>query len=177
MPTNIHKSGRKIGSIPWNKGRKMVDYPHVGFQTGHKSYLTKSSGRKISQKLKGVPKSLEARINMSLGRPRGKDHPNWKNGASSKHELIRKGINFTLWREAVFKRDNWTCQKCKIRGGLELHPHHVLNFSEYPKLMFIVDNGITLCKKCHKEFHRIYNFRNNTREQINEFCADRLGIA
>ena len=78
-----------------------------------------------------------------------------------------------LWREAVFARDNWTCQKCQIKGG-KLHPHHVRNFSEIIELRTSIENGITFCEKCHKIFHKIYGVRNNTLEQVKEF-QDNMG--
>ena len=77
-------------------------------------------------------------------------------------------MEFRLWREAVFARDNWTCQKYGIKGG-RLHPHHIKNFSEYPELRFAVDNGITFSEKAHKEFHKKYGIKNNTKEQLEEF--------
>jgi 5-methylcytosine-specific restriction endonuclease McrA len=94
--------------------------------------------------------------------------PNWKGGITPINKIIRNSIEFRLWREAVFARDNWTCQKCKIRGG-KLHPHHIFNFSTYLDLRFAIDNGITLCESCHKEFHKKYRNQNNTKEQLQEF--------
>ena len=79
----------------------------------------------------------------------------WKGGISKQNEKMRKGIEFRLWREAVFARDNFTCQKYGIKGG-ELHPHHIQNFAQYPELRFAIDNGITLSEKAHKEFHKKY---------------------
>jgi len=32
-----------------------------------------------------------------------------------------------------------------------------------------IDNGITLSKEVHKEFHKRYGIKNNTREQLEEF--------
>ena len=34
---------------------------------------------------------------------------------------------------------------------------------------FAIDNGITLLEEVHKEFHKIYDKKNNTREQLKEF--------
>jgi len=31
------------------------------------------------------------------------------------------------------------------------------------------NNGIILCKKCHKEFHKIYSRKDNTQEQLIKF--------
>lgn len=92
----------------------------------------------------------------------------WKGGIYSKNEAARRNIEVRLWREAVFARDNWVCQKCEVKGGT-LNAHHVKNFSQYPDLRISIGNGITFCKECHKEFHKIYTKKNNTKEQLIEF--------
>lgn len=85
-------------------------------------------------------------------------------------KVWRKRTEFRLWREAVFARDNWTCQKCGSRGD-SLHPHHIRNFAEYPELRFAIDNGITLCVKDHRTFHSRYGSKLNTRDQLMEFIG------
>jgi hypothetical protein len=100
----------------------------------------------------------------------GKTNPNWKGGVSKKNHNIRGSIEFRLWREAVFARDNWTCQKYGTKGG-KLHPHHIQNFSQFPELRFAIDNGITLSERAHREFHKKYGKKNNTREQLLEFIS------
>lgn len=78
----------------------------------------------------------------------------WKNGISTENHRLRASKKWRVWREAVFERDNYTCQDCGNRGSqgnpLSLHPHHINSFAEYPSLRFVVRNGITLCEKCHK---------------------------
>lgn len=58
-------------------------------------------------------------------------------------------FEYKLWREAVFKRDNFTCIWCDARGG-KLTSDHIKPFSLFPELRFSIDNGRTLCLSCHK---------------------------
>ncbi len=39
------------------------------------------------------------------------------------------------------------CYLCEARK--ELEAHHLKSFIQYPDLRFDINNGITLCKKCH----------------------------
>ena len=73
-----------------------------------------------------------------------------------------------LWRKAIFVRNDYTCRKCKKRGG-KLHCHHIQNFAQYSELRFDINNGITFCRDCHNCFHKIYGKKNNTKEQLEEF--------
>jgi len=118
----------------------------------------------MSEKHKGKKLPFAQRKKMSESHT-GKKHWNWKGGITPVNNTIRKSIESRLWRESVFARDNWTCQKCRKRG-IYLTPHHIQNFAQYPELRFVIDNGITLCKECHKLFHKRYGRRNNTIEQI-----------
>lgn len=54
------------------------------------------------------------------------------------------------WRNAIYKRDDYTCTKCGARG-VELNADHILPFSAFPDLRFDIDNGRTLCRPCHEE--------------------------
>ena len=90
------------------------------------------------------------------------------NGNSDENQKIRSSKEYKLWQKAVFEIDNWTCQKCQQRGG-NLHAHHIFNFADYPLLRTSIENGITFCKKCHKEFHKKYGRKNNTKEQLIKF--------
>lgn len=97
---------------------------------------------------KGYRHSKETMGKMAISRKRGADHPNWKGGVTPINKKIRASLEFKLWREAVFKRDDYTCTFCKQRGGI-LHPDHIKQFASYPELRFVLENGRTLCKSCH----------------------------
>lgn len=99
---------------------------------------------------------------------KGERNHNWKGGINPINDTIRKSLEYKLFVDSVFARDGYTCQKTKIRGG-KLHAHHILNFAQHPELRFAIDNGVTLSKKAHQEFHKIYGRKNNTKEQLEEF--------
>jgi 5-methylcytosine-specific restriction endonuclease McrA len=98
---------------------------------------------------------------------KGKKPWNWK-GLTPENKRIRNSIDYRLWRKSCFIRDNYICQKTGISGGY-LVAHHINNFAEFPELRFAIDNGITLSLKAHKEFHKKYGMKNNTKEQLEEF--------
>lgn len=107
----------------------------------------------------------------TAGLIRGENHPNYN------HELTKEerkeGRNYPeyyLWRDKVYERDDYTCQKCGIRGKV-LNAHHILNYSSHPEKRTDIANGITLCSDCHNEFHRIYSRFDNNDEQIKEFIS------
>jgi len=79
----------------------------------------------------------------------GNLNSNWKKGKTQKLRP-RLTTKYKIWRTTVFKRDNYTCQKCERRGG-KLEAHHIKSWISYPKLRFIISNGITYCYKCHHQ--------------------------
>lgn len=80
-------------------------------------------------------------------------HWNWQGGITKENHLIRNSTLYKDWRKRVFERDNFTCQRCLKRGG-KLNAHHIEKFSKNIKKRFDVNNGITLCTKCHREVHK-----------------------
>lgn len=85
-------------------------------------------------------------------RVKGKNNINWNGGITSEQDKIRHTKELCLWRKAVFARDNWTCQKCGQQSGM-LNAHHKKSFVKYLELRTSIENGITLCKKCHNLIH------------------------
>lgn len=103
---------------------------------------------------------------------RGKNHPNYKDGGvyrNQRHTEMGR-IEYKLWRDACFARDGYTCQKYGTIGG-DLEVHHLDNWKDFPELRLAIDNGITLSKKAHREFHKKYGMKHTIKGQLLEFLA------
>lgn len=58
---------------------------------------------------------------------------------------------YAEWRKRVYKRDKFTCQMPNCKSKKCLQAHHIKKWSSASMLRFDVNNGITLCLKCHKQ--------------------------
>jgi len=145
------------GFIPWNKGLKKEDNPlykrprsditkkRIGL--AHKGkVMSKESRLKIGKFNKGKKLSEEHKKKMSIATIKRYDRIGRK--VYKRYIHVRDKI-YINWRTKVFERDNWTCQTCGIRGCY-LEAHHTHSWSEYPKLRYELENGVTLCLACHK---------------------------
>lgn len=88
---------------------------------------------------------------------------------------VRRNVVVDWWKK-IFERDNYSCQKCGDSTGGNLQAHHIKRLSiiieeivnniyeiDFNNLIEIVskdenilslNNGITLCYKCHKNLHK-----------------------
>lgn len=108
---------------------------------------------------------------------KGPDNPLYKNGSLPFRKSIKRNRHYKNWYKAVYRRDEFTCQKCGSKK--DLHAHHIIHFaslldeflSTHHKLSVIdnkdellelafkhppfwdVSNGKTLCKECHQLEH------------------------
>lgn len=80
----------------------------------------------------------------------------------------RKYPEYIAWRRLIYEADDYTCHCCGESGGT-LNAHHLRGYAEYPELRTDVNNGVTLCYECHREFHRRYGTRGFTPEDFSEF--------
>ena len=145
--------------------------------------------------LEGIPKSAESNEKRSRShkkwcaenpqsvanrgkKVRGDNHYNWKGDISKLSVSIRRLTENRKWMDGVKKRDGM-CQSCGSTS--ELESHHIVHFSELLRIhdiqsrdtardckeLWDLDNGITLCKKCHCERHgRKYTPNGQGRRQL-----------
>lgn len=104
----------------------------------------------------------------------GENNPSWNPDITNEERLQKRDyLEYQKWRQSVYERDDYTCQCCGIRGE-NIVAHHILNFAEHKELRTELSNGITLCEvNCHRPFHNEYGYRNNNRQQLDEFINRR----
>ena len=107
-----------------------------------------------------------------LRRRIGIDHPRYNQNLSDEERSKRRGHFSTVWSSQILERSTYTCQSCNKHGG-NLNAHHLNAWNAFPEQRFDLDNGVTLCTDCHKEFHSQYGYGDNTREQLNEYAASK----
>lgn len=123
---------------PWNKGLSGKDY---------KKHYKKGFGGLI--KIGSKPWN-KGNYNISRGLKR----------------ILRDCFKMQSWRNSCFRRDNFTCQECGIYGT-KLVVHHIVHFESiirhynvqsvldglFLNELWDINNGVTLCKECHKIKH------------------------
>lgn len=102
----------------------------------------------------------------------GDKHWKWNPNRTDAERADRRNGNKSLineWRKKIYQKDNYTCQHCHKKNEHDLVAHHLNGFDKFEEQRYDVNNGITLCEQCHKNFHHIYGYGNNTKEQFLEF--------
>ena len=160
-------------NIPWNKGitgkklSKETISRMIQSRTGKplseqrkKNISISLCGRTLSedhkQKISQAMKSLH-RVPLTCfkkgNKPTSVDkHWKWRGGITNQNHKIRNTLEYKLWRQSVFRRDNYRCIWCGGHKG-RIHADHIKPFAQYPELRFAIDNGRTLCESCHKKRH------------------------
>jgi hypothetical protein len=92
-------------------------------------------------------------------------------GCSEKYSIecikTRRYEKYVDWRKRIFERDEYRCSVCGKTGGM--HAHHLVNYIYDQDHSYDLNNGITMCKECHRLFHKTYGVKNNTKNQFKEF--------
>ena len=107
---------------------------------------------------------------------RGSDHFKWDSNKTDEERIKgRRFPEYIEWVKNIYKRDNYTCQICGLKHSKKnpINAHHIESYNSNLDLRINIDNGITLCKKCHNNFHHQFGYGDNTKEDLINFIKNR----
>lgn len=137
-----------FGKKPWNSGLKTGIVPSTAFKKGQSAW------------------------NLGLkGFQAGESNVNWKGGVTLLNDQERKTLELKIWKFYLRSIFGYTCFKCGTKGGY-LNVHHIYNFHNNESLRDSIDNGVVLCKTCHREFHSKNGNKNNSALQLFNFIYE-----
>jgi 5-methylcytosine-specific restriction endonuclease McrA len=154
-------SEKQKGRIPWNKGVPLKEETKVKLRNCNLGKPSPTKGKTLS---------IETRKKLSCHN-RGISINEFKDFTTPLNELERVKIKKSSLRQECFKKNNFTCQKCKIKG-LKLNAHHINSFHRFIDLRFELSNLACLCADCHNMFHLIFGKKDNTEEQFIDFLEE-----
>ena len=104
-----------------------------------------------------ITEGRNSKISLAMSKEK---NPNWRGGPKIPRDMrnaIRKRREYKNWRSSVFQRDAYTCRSCGSKNGsgkaIALEAHHIMPFIDYPLFRWDPQNGLTLCRPCHQNFH------------------------
>ena len=151
----------------WNKGIRKIPFTTKACEVCHSTYergpkcgdqdwlkrkfCSKSCKSRGNKYRLGHKHSVETRKKMSDSHPKGELSPIWRKDRTE-HWLNkdrRSNLDYKLWRESVFSRDEFKCRIADKNCVNYMEAHHILSWREYPELRYQITNGITLCRSHH----------------------------
>ena len=168
--THSEESKTKIS----NAHKLMVGERNPFYGKKHTDKAKKLNGLASKERWGDIEFRKKVAINRK-GKQSGSKNPRWKGGITPLHQMVRDCERYLNWRTLVFSRDLFTCVQCgQVSGDIEAH--HKVKFSSILSVFLLtynqfspiedketlvrlaekfepfwnIDNGETLCKKCHK---------------------------
>ena len=138
-----------------------------------KGLQVKLTGEEFKQLVEGS----HASVYTCNGECYGEDCENCKN-----ESLVSCWVNFNRYdfikdygafRRLVLIRDDYKCLCCGNDNEKDLQVHHIRAFKDNLELATSVKNGATLCKDCHKKYHKKYGWKGK-QETFSKFIKEML---
>lgn len=100
----------------------------------------------------------------------GEKHFRWKTDKTQEERINGRNYDeYYIFIRKVLQRDDYTCQCCKNKVDGDANVHHLDGYDWCQEKRTDETNGITLCENCHKNFHSVYGYGNNTKQQFEEW--------
>ena len=106
-------------------------------------------GQKAWNKGKTWSDEVKKKISLKSQNRVGNKNPNWRGGGIQKRDKRRNLKIVKLWRKSCLERDGFKCLWCQSTDKLEVN--HIIPLRDIKDIELLgqLDNGITLCRKCH----------------------------
>lgn len=106
----------------------------------------------------------------------GENNPRYNPKLTEEERLQERNLEgYAEWRLAVYKRDDFTCQICGDKKE-RLNAHHLDAYMWDVENRTNVENGVTLCKVCHSEYHKIHGRGKNTKEEFYNYIKSKEAL-
>lgn len=97
-----------------------------------------------------------------------------KNKTDKEREKIRYSLEYVNMLKRIRIRDNNKCIVCSSKSNLVVH--HLNSYTDFVDERCDDNNCVLLCENCHKNFHHLYGYFHNTKEQFEEWLGKTLKI-
>lgn len=108
----------------------------------------------------------------------GANNPAWKSDKTDEERINGRAYpEYNDFIKRVLARDNYTCQCCgDMNTNRDIEVHHLDGYDWCKEKRTDDTNGITLCSSCHSNFHSIYGYGDNTKEQFTEWLGKTIEL-
>lgn len=167
MGKYMSKTRVKENNVRWNGGNVKCNCDFCGKDIEVKRSIYKIRKNNFCNlKCMGEWKSIN-----EVGEKNRNYNPNLTDEDRKYYRKADRGLKKFI--KGVYERDRYTCQCCGKVGG-KLNAHHLNGYHWDKGNRINIDNGVTLCASCHKDFHKTYGNKYNTKEQFCEYMDNRL---
>ena len=127
-------------------------------------YINPMKGKQLSEETRKHMSENHADVNGEKNPVYGKGYlfageknPNWRHDLTDEDRQYRKyKTGYKAWIKNVKQKANYTCNCCGYIGYEKdgvMVGHHLNDYHTHKELATDINNGVCLCKHCHKEFH------------------------
>jgi hypothetical protein len=180
-PGKIAREGYPFLSEPQERRRRkgifsLVDIPEDKFILGSTELLCyESEGERALREVNSAAARYhkinhkQPIITYNLREIMGDDAFDTKYSLIPRQYVSERDYRHAEWSLDVRRRDGFMCQKCGKGHAYTIHAHHIEAYNTAIDLRYDVNNGISLCRECHADFHATYGKGGNTRAQLDEW--------
>lgn len=118
----VNKSTRQVSRYLQRFGIKARPFSTKGLQPRLGAILSDKTKDKI-RKAHLVGKTIPQSVRIRMG-SKGSKNGGWIDGRTPENKMIRRSMEYRLWRADVFERDKYICQECSQKGG-DLHADQI----------------------------------------------------